>query len=502
MTYLLALDQGTSSSRALLFDEDLRILAAARQPIEQLYPHPGWVEQNPEQIWTTQRDVAQQVLVSANLDPKDVTAIGIANQRETIVLWERLTGRPLYNAIVWQDRRTTTHVEQLRRDGHEQVVREATGLVLDPYFSATKISWLLDRVPDARRRADSGELAVGTIDSWLLWQLTGGAVHATDVTNASRTQLFNLRRRMWDDDLLELFDVPHSLLPDIIASSGVVAHTTAELFGAKIPITGIAGDQQAALFGQQCTRPGMAKNTYGTGCFLLMHTGQLPAPSNTGLLTTAAWQLRDTELEFALEGSVFTAGAAIQWLRDKLGIIDSAPQVNELAASVPDTGGVCVVPAFTGLGAPHWDAAARGTILGLTQGSTAAHIARATLEGIAFQVADVLAAMATDADRKLTELRVDGGAAASDLLLQLQADLTGVAVVRPTITETTALGAALLAGLGADVWPDGAALADHWQVDRTFEPSLPDDERQWRCADWQRAVERARNWATEQTVTP
>ena len=494
MTCIVALDQGTSSSRALVFDESGVILATAQQPVEQIYPRPGWVEQDPEQIWATQRDVARQALAQAGLRAGDVAAIGIANQRETVVLWERATGRALHNAILWQDRRTAAHVESLRAAGHEAHLRERTGLVLDPYFSATKIAWLLDHVPAARRRAEAGELAVGTIDSWLLWKLTDGAVHATDVTNASRTQLFDLAKLAWDDDLLGLFDVPRSLLPDVHPSSGIVAYTTAHLFGAEVPLAGVAGDQQAALFGQQCTRPGMTKNTYGTGCFLLMHTGEVPAASGSGLLTTLAWQLGDTTPQFALEGSVFTTGAAIQWLRDGLGIIDTAPQVNELAASVDDTGGVWVVPAFAGLGAPHWDPAARGTILGLTQGSTAAHIARATLEGIAFQVADVLTAMEADAARPLAELRVDGGAAASDLLMQMQADLIGVHVVRPKVTEATALGAAGLAGLGVGLWPDPAALADGWQVERTFEPEMSEDERQQRHADWQRAVERARGW--------
>ncbi|MFP6590657.1 MAG: glycerol kinase GlpK [Candidatus Latescibacterota bacterium] len=494
MTCILALDQGTSSSRALIFDESGGILATVQQPTEQIYPRPGWVEQDPEQIWATQRDVARQALAQAGQTAGDVAAIGIANQRETVVLWERTTGRPLHNAIVWQDRRTADHVQRLRAAGHEAHLRERTGLVLDPYFSATKIAWLLDHVTDARRRAEAGELAVGTIDSWLLWKLTDGAAHATDVTNACRTQLFDLGKLAWDDGLLGLFDVPRSLLPEVHPSSGILAHTTADLFGAEIPVAGIAGDQQAALFGQQCTRPGMAKNTYGTGSFLLLHTGEVPAASATGLLTTMAWQLGDTAPEFALEGSVFTTGAAIQWLRDGLGIIDTAPQVNELAASVADAGGVWVVPAFAGLGAPHWDPAARGTILGLAQGSTAAHIARATLEGIAFQVADVLNAMEIDACRSLAELRVDGGAAASDLLMQLQADLIGVPVVRPTVTETTALGAANLAGLGIGVWPDISALAAGWQVERTFEPAVSEDERQQRQSHWQRAVERARGW--------
>jgi glycerol kinase len=504
VSYLLALDQGTSSSRALVFDEALRVQAVAQQPIEQIYPHPGWVEHDPEQIWTTQLDTAQQALAQAGAAIGDVAAIGIANQRETVVLWDRSTGQPLYNAIVWQDRRTTDQVQRLRTAGHEPRVRQCTGLVLDPYFSATKIAWLLDHVPDARRRARAGELAAGTIDSWLLWKLTAGAVHATDVTNASRTQLFDLHHLAWDEQMLALFDVPRSLLPEIHPSSGIVAQTTAGLFGVSLPVSGIAGDQQAALFGHQCTRAGMAKNTYGTGCFLLMHTGDTPVVSNSGLLSTTACQLGDTlraaphqgaAPEFALEGSVFTSGAAIQWLRDGLGIIDTAAQINDLAASVADTAGVTLVPAFAGLGAPHWDPAARGAIFGLTQGSTEAHLARATLEGIAFQVADVLTAMEQDAGSRLTQLRVDGGAAASDLLLQLQADFSGVPVVRPMNTETTAAGAAMLAGLGTGLWPDAAAMSATCQAERTFEPCITDDERGHRRAQWQRAVDRALGWA-------
>jgi glycerol kinase len=491
VSYVLALDQGTSSSRALVFDEAGRIVSVARQPIEQIYPRPGWVEYDPEQIWVTQRDTARLALKQTGLAAADVAGIGIANQRETVVLWERASGRPLHNAIVWQDRRTADRVQQLRADGHEPMVQQRTGLVLDPYFSATKIAWLLDHVPEARQRAEAGELAIGTIDSWLLWKLTGGARHATDVTNASRTQLFDLHRHTWDEDLLALFGVPLPLLPEVTPSSGPIASTTTGIFSDEVPITGMAGDQQAALFGQQCTQPGMAKNTYGTGCFLLLHTGRLPAPSQAGLLTTIACQQRQDAPEFALEGSVFTAGAAIQWLRDGLGIIDSAPQVNDLAASVSDTGGVWVVPAFAGLGAPHWDPAARGTILGLTQGTTKAHIARATLEGITFQVADVLAAMEIDAGQSLTELRVDGGAAASNLLMQMQADLLGVPVLRPVVTETTALGAALLAGLGAGVWSEAAATTDSWQVERRFEPTSSAAERQQRHADWKKAVARA-----------
>ncbi len=493
MSCLLALDQGTSSSRALVFDEQLQVLSVAQQATQQIFPRPGWVEQDPEQIWTTQLDTARAALSQAGRTGADVTAIGIANQRESVVLWDRSTGRPLHNAIIWQDRRTTDHVQRLRAEGHETRIRQRTGLVLDPYFSATKIAWLLDHVPAARRRAEAGQLAVGTIDSWLLWKLTGGAVHATDVTNASRTQLFHLGDMTWDDELLELFTVPPALLPEVHPSSGLVAHTETSHFGAPLPITGIAGDQQAALFGHQCTSAGMAKNTYGTGCFLLMHTGHTPVASDAGLLSTTAWQLRGAPPEYALEGSVFTAGAAIQWLRDGLGIIDSAAQINDLAASVPDAGGVTLVPAFAGLGAPHWDPAARGAIFGLTQGSTRAHLARATLEAIAFQVVDVLTAMQQDARQQLTELRVDGGAAASDLLLQLQADLSGVPVVRPANTQTTATGVAMLAGLGAGLWSDPKALRAAGPAPRMFQPALSDAERGQRQADWQQTVQRIRS---------
>lgn len=493
MPYILAMDQGTSSSRALLFDEAGAMVAQAQQPLTQHYPQPGWVEHDPEEIWEGQIGTARQVLAEAGIDAREVAALGIANQRETALLWERASGKALHRALVWQDRRTAGHCVLLREEGCEELVREKTGLLLDPYFSATKIAWLLDHVPGARARAERGELAAGTIDSWLVWKLSGGE-HLTDLSNASRTSLLDLGRCTWDEELLQLFGIPLALLPRIVPSSGVVARSLPALLGASIPIAGMAGDQQAALFGQQCTRPGLAKNTYGTGCFLLRHTGTEPVTSRYRLLSTVAWQLEGQPPEYALEGSVFVGGAAIQWLRDGLGIIDSAPQVNELAASVPDSGGVVVVPAFAGLGAPHWDPEARGTIFGLTRGTTAGHLARATLEGIALQVVDLLAAMEADTGAPLSALRVDGGAAASDLLMQLQADVLGIPVERPVLAETTALGAAYLAGLGVGMWPDVGALTGQWQLERRFEPAMAAGARQALKERWHRALERCLGW--------
>ncbi|MCC7261629.1 MAG: glycerol kinase GlpK [Candidatus Latescibacteria bacterium] len=492
MPYVLAMDQGTSSSRALLVDGAGTVVATAQQPLTQHYPQPGWVEHDPEEIWEGQGYAVRQVLAAAGVGIGEVKALGIANQRETVVLWDRATGKPLHPALVWQDRRTAPQCVRLREQGHEEEVRAKTGLLLDPYFSSTKIAWLLDQVPGARQRAERGELAVGTVDSWLVWKLSGE--HLTDLSNASRTLLLDLRRACWDQELLDLFGIPAALLPRIVPSSGVVARTRPEHLGGSLPIAGIAGDQQAALFGQQCTRPGMAKNTYGTGCFLLRHTGALPVFSRHRLLTTVAWQLQGRPPEYALEGSVFVAGAAVQWLRDGLGIIESAAQVNELAATVADSGGVVMVPAFTGLGAPHWDPEARGAIFGLTRGTTAGHLARATLEGIALQVADLLAAMEADAGEPLRALRVDGGAAASELLMQLQADLLGVPVERPMQTETTALGAAYLAGLGVGFWPDQAALAGQWRLERRFTPAMAQDTRTALKERWQRALARSRGW--------
>lgn len=492
MKYLLALDQGTTSSRALVFDRKGRVISSAQREFPQLFPQPGWVEHDPQQIWTTQLAVARQALRKARLRAKDIAAIGITNQRETVVVWERATGKPVGNAIVWQDRRTSPACDRLKTRGLAPMIRRKTGLVVDAYFSATKLQWILNHVPDAKRRARAGELAFGTIDSWLVWQLTGGRVHVTDASNASRTMLFNIHTGAWDDELLRLFGVPRAVLPEVRSSSEVYGETS--LLGGTIPIAGIAGDQQAALFGQVCTRPGMVKNTYGTGCFMLMQTGGKPVASKHKLLTTVAWRLGD-HTEYALEGSIFIAGAIVQWLRDGLGILKSAGEIESLAAQVADNGGVHLVPALAGLGAPHWDAYARGLIIGLTRGTTRAHIARAALEGIAFQVADVLRAMETDAGIRLKELRVDGGASANNLLMQFQADLLGVPLVRPRVAETTALGAACLAGLGVGFWKDRGEIAAHWQVDRRFLPNMKPARRRQLTADWNRALTRAKNWS-------
>jgi glycerol kinase len=498
MPHVLALDQGTTSSRAIVFDESGAEVAVAQREFRQIFPHPGWVEHDPLEIWESQLAVAREALARAGLTARDVAALGLTNQRETVVLWDRETGVPLANAIVWQDRRTADVCDRLKREGLEPLFRERTGLVLDPYFSGTKLAWLLDRVAGARDAPE--RIAFGTVDSWLLWNLTGGALHATDVTNASRTLLWNLHAADWDDELLAILGVPRSILPTVRASSELYGETLPDLFGAPIPIAGVAGDQQAALFGQACLRPGMVKNTYGTGCFLLMNTGDRPVRSRHELLTTPAWRLATDagadagRTAYALEGSVFVAGAVVQWLRDGLGMIQTAAEVEALAASVPDTGGVVLVPAFTGLGAPHWDPYARGALVGITRGTTAAHIARAALEAIAFQVADVLDAMAADAGVPIAELRVDGGAAVNDLLMQLQADLAGVPVIRPLVRETTALGAAYLAGLATGVWKDTAEIAARWQMERTFEPTLDPAHAAARRARWNRAVERAKGW--------
>jgi glycerol kinase len=491
MPYVLALDQGTTSSRAIVFDESGAEVAIAQREFQQIFPRPGWVEHDPLEIWDSQLAVARQALQRAGLAAGDLAALGITNQRETVVVWDRVTGLPVTNAIVWQDRRTAEVCDRLKREGHEPLFRERTGLVLDPYFSGTKLAWILDHVPGARR--DASRLAFGTVDSWLLWKLTGGALHATDVTNASRTLLWNLHTGDWDGELLRILDVPREILPEVRSSSEVYGETLAEMLGAPVPIAGVAGDQQAALFGQACLRPGMVKNTYGTGCFLLMNAGERPVVSRHELLTTPAWRIGG-RTDYALEGSVFVAGAVVQWLRDGLGLIRSAGEIEALAASVPDSGGVVLVPAFTGLGAPHWDPYARGALLGITRGTTAAHIARAALEAIAFQVADVLDAMAADSGVPVAELRVDGGATVNDLLMQLQADLAGVPVVRPRIQETTALGAAYLAGLAVGVWKDTGDIAERWQVERRFEPAPDRDQAAAQRARWNRAVERAKGW--------
>ncbi|WP_151635642.1 glycerol kinase GlpK [Noviherbaspirillum aerium] len=489
--YILALDQGTTSSRAILFDHAGLPHGIAQQEFRQIFPHSGWVEHDAGEIWQSQLAVAQQVLKENGVSAKDIAAIGITNQRETVVLWDRASGEPVANAIVWQDHRTAGLCDALREQGKADIFLKKTGLVLDAYFSGTKLKWLLDNVPGARARAERGELAFGTVDSWLIYKLCGR--HVADTSNASRTLLFNIHTMQWDEELLALLDVPASLLPEVVPSSGIVGHSGADLFGAPIPIAGIAGDQQAATFGQACHRPGMAKNTYGTGCFMLLNTGKQAIASRNNLLTTVGWTLNG-QSDYMLEGSVFNAGAAVQWLRDGLGIINTSAEVEALAQSVPDTGGVFFVPAFAGLGAPYWDAYARGTIVGISRGTTKAHIARATLAGIAYQSADVLEAMQRDAAISLTELRVDGGAARNDLLMQFQADVLGVPVVRPTVTETTSLGAAYLAGLAVGYWQSQEEIAAQWQAEKRFEPVMSAEERTERLAQWRRAVQRSQQW--------
>src|SRR5512132_272152 len=491
MRCILSLDQGTTSSRAIVFDQSGSILGTAQQEFRQIFPQPGWVEHDATEIWATQSGVMHEALAKAGISARDVAAIGITNQRETTVVWERATGRPIANAIVWQDRRTASICDALRTAGHADLIASKTGLVIDAYFSGTKLQWLLDNVPGARTRAERGELAFGTIDSWLVFQLSGGKKHVTDASNASRTMLFDIQRGEWDDELLRLLDVPRGVLPEVVASSGLCAETT--LDGERVPIAGIAGDQQAALFGQACLSPGLAKNTYGTGCFLLMNTGRKAVKSQNRLVTTVAWK-RDDAIDYALEGSVFIAGAVVQWLRDGLRVIRSAADIEALAASVPDNGGVYFVPAFAGLGAPHWDAYARGSIFGLTRGTTAGHLARAALESIALQSAEVLDAMQRDAGRELSELRVDGGATANSLLMQIQADVLGVPVVRPRIQETTALGAAYLAGLAVGYWKSDEDLTANWRVDRRFEPAMANDRIDELRAVWRKAVERSTAW--------
>ena len=492
MPYVLALDQGTTSSRAIVFDRRGHAVTTAQQEFPQHYPRPGWVEHDPFDLWESTRRTALRAVAAANLTGKNIAAIGLTNQRETTLLWDRRTGRPLHRAIVWQDRRTADACAKLKRRGLEPLFRKKTGLLLDPYFSGTKLGWLLDRVPGARRRAEKGELAFGTVDTWLLWQLTGGRVHATDVSNASRTLLLNLRTGDWDPSLLKALRIPREVLPAVRASSGVFGEVSAVPALRGVPISGIAGDQQAALFGQACWSPGMAKNTYGTGCFLLMHTGTQTVASKNNLLTTIAWKI-DGRLEYALEGSVFIGGAVVQWLRDGLGLIARSVEVEKLAAKVTDNGGVYLVPAFTGLGAPHWDAAARGLITGLTRGSNAAHLARAALESIAYQSADLLAAMEADAGRRLRELRVDGGAVGNNALMQFQADLLRVPVVRPRTTETTALGAAYLAGLAVGFWKSRTEIAALWSADRTFRAQSAAATSRRLLGEWHRAVARARD---------
>ena len=491
MRYILALDQGTTSSRALLFDESGTIRAVAQREFAQIFPQPGWVEHNPKQISSSQIAVTLEAMTKVGALPREAAAIGIANQRETTIVWNRETGEPVYNAIVWQDRRTADFCERLRSEGHGPLIQQRTGLLIDSYFSASKILWILDNVPGARGQAETGKLAFGTVDSWLLWTLTGGRVHATDASNASRTMLFNIHTGDWDRELLDLFRIPLSMMPAVQSSSEIYGEVTAAKGLETIPLAGIAGDQQAALFGQRCIRPGLTKNTYGTGCFMLQNTGHRAVPSSNRLVTTVAWKIKDAT-EYALEGSVFIGGAVVQWLRDGLGLIRQSKDVEALAKSVPDNSGVFFVPAFVGLGAPHWDSYARGSILGLTRGSTAGHLARAALESIAYQVADLLDAMRLDSGASVPELRVDGGAAANDNLMQFQSDILGVPVVRPAVTETTALGAAYLAGLAVGFWKTD--LDEAAANDRRFEPQMPSSQARKLRNRWNEAVSRAKNW--------
>lgn len=490
--FILSLDQGTTSSRAIIFDRMGSIVSLSQREFTQYYPSPGHVEHDPIEIWSSQVGVGTEAMIKAGLAPKDVAAIGITNQRETTIVWDRRTGKPIHNAIVWQDRRTAGYCDELKEAGRSKMIQEKTGLIIDAYFSATKIKWLLDNISGARQSAENGTLAFGTVDSWLVWNLTAGAVHATDVTNASRTMLFNIHSLEWDKDLLNLFNIPESMLPQVRASSEILGETAGNILAHKIPIAGIAGDQQAALFGQMCTRPGMVKNTYGTGCFMLMNTGNKPVVSKNNLITTVAWKIKD-EVMYALEGSIFIGGAVVQWLRDELGIIPSAPAVEDLAKKVSDNGGVYLVPAFAGLGAPYWNQHARGTMVGITRGTTAAHIGRAALESIAFQTMDVLKAMEADAGAEILELRVDGGAVSNDLLMQIQANVLNTVVIRPQITEVTALGAAYLAGLAVGFWSSKEELEGQWKVNRQFEAEKLNNEAL--IKGWHRAVKAAKAWA-------
>lgn len=494
--YILALDQGTTSSRAILFDQQGSIVTVAQKEFKQIYPQPGWVEHNAEEIWSSQFGVMAEVLAKQNVKTNEIAAIGITNQRETTVVWERETGKPVYHAIVWQDRRTADFCDQLKAAGHAPFIQERTGLVIDAYFSATKLKWILDHVPGARKKAEAGKLAFGTIDSWLTWKLTGGKVHVTDVSNASRTLLLNIHTCEWDPELLKIFDIPPSVLPEVKASSKVYGVTEAVVKHANIPIAGIAGDQQSALFGQLCTQPGMVKNTYGTGCFMLMNTGEQLIPSRNNLLTTVAWRIGN-RTSYALEGSVFIAGAVVQWLRDELHIIRQSAEVEQLAAEVADADGVYVVPAFAGLGAPHWNQHARGSIFGITRGTSKAHIARAALESIAYQVTDVLKAMESDSGISIRELRVDGGATINNMLMQFQSDLLQTTVVRPKVYETTALGAAYLAGLAVGYWDSIEQLQKQWQAAATFTPAIPAEKMQHYLKGWQRAVKASIAWAND-----
>lgn len=490
--FILSLDQGTTSSRAIVFNHSGDIVSVAQKEFTQIFPEPGWVEHDPGEIWTSQVTVATEAIVKAGLSPKDIAALGITNQRETTIVWDKQTGKPVYNAIVWQDRRTAHYCDELKKAGNEKLIQEKTGLMVDAYFSATKIKWILDNVGGAREKAQKGELLFGTVDSWLLWNLTGGAVHATDVTNASRTMVYNIHSLQWDEELLALMNIPMAMLPQVRSSSEVYGETAGQILAAKIPIAGIAGDQQAALFGQMCTQKGMVKNTYGTGCFMLMNIGEEAILSKHNLITTIAWKVNN-KVQYALEGSIFIGGAVVQWLRDGLGIIASSNEVENLAQKVSDNGGVYLVPAFAGLGAPHWNGHARGTMVGITRGTTAAHIARAALESIAFQTMEVLHAMENDSGIPIKELRVDGGATIDNLLMQVQADVLNAKVVRPSVTETTAMGAAYLAGLAIGYWISADEIQKQWKIDRVFEPEKKDNKQL--IAGWHRAVKAAIAWA-------
>lgn len=494
--YILALDQGTTSSRAIIFDKNGAISAVAQKEFTQIFPQPGWVEHDANEIWSTQLGVATEAVLKAGLTIQDIAAIGITNQRETTVVWDRDTHQPICNAIVWQDRRTASYCDQLKKDGHDKTIQQKTGLVTDAYFSGTKVKWILDNVEGARDKAQKGELCFGTVDSWLLWKLTNGKVHATDVSNASRTLLYNIHTLQWDQELLKLFGIPESMLPEVRSSSEVYGHTENILTAASIPVSGIAGDQQSALFGQMCTQPGMVKNTYGTGCFMLMNTGDKPVASQNNLLTTIAWKVNG-KVQYALEGSVFIGGAVVQWLRDGLKIIQTSADVEALCMKAEDNGGVYLVPAFTGLGAPYWNQHARGTIVGITRGSTDAHIARAAIESIAFQSMDVLKAMEADAGLPIKEVRVDGGATINNHLMQFQSDILNTQVIRPKVTETTALGAAYLAGLAVGYWSSIDELQQYWQMDKDFSPVMKDEQRNGLQKNWKRAVKAAQAWTEE-----
>jgi glycerol kinase len=493
--FILALDQGTTSSRAIIFDHSGLPVATAQKEFTQIYPKPGWVEHKPEEIWSSQAGVATEVLAKAGVDSSRIAGIGITNQRETTIVWDRSTGKPVYNAIVWQDRRTAEFCDRLKNEGKAPIIQEKTGLIIDAYFSATKVRWILDNVKDARQLAEKGQLAFGTVDSWLVWNLTRGKLHVTDVSNASRTMLFNIHSLKWDKDLLEIFGIPESMLPEVRSSSDIYGHTVGQ-FSSEIPVAGIAGDQQAALFGQMCIEPGMVKNTYGTGCFMMMNIGSKPIESKSRLLTTVAWKIGN-ETRYALEGSIFIAGAVVQWLRDGLGIISKSGDVEKLSAKVKDSDGVYFVPAFAGLGAPHWNQHARGTLVGITRGSTSAHIARAALDSIAYQTLEVLQAMEKDSGIEIKELRVDGGATVNSSLMQFQADLLQASVIRPRITETTALGAAYLAGIAVKFWSGVDDIKKQWQIDRTFVPVMPPEETDSLIKGWHRAVKAAEAWAVE-----